>query len=134
MTYLLLQTFLLLLASYFLGAFVACLVKSAFFGAAVEAPAQYAGVQDVDGTMRPPIVMPPQPVRTRQAQPVTPRAIDPVQPKIEVLRRPEPRPAPAVLDPSRFERALIGPDPNEGIARRAIVEIRESVLPPVTDI
>ena len=55
MTYLLLQTFLLLLASYFLGAFVACLVKSAFFSPAVEAPAQYAGVQDVDGTMRPPI-------------------------------------------------------------------------------
>ncbi|MBS0270633.1 MAG: hypothetical protein JSS54_16880 [Proteobacteria bacterium] len=65
-------------------------------------------------------------------QPIAPRAIDPVQPKIEVLRRPEPRPAPKVLDPSRFERALIGPDPNEGVPRRAIVEIRPSVLKPVT--
>ena len=32
MTYLLLQTFLLLLASYFLGAFLACTVKRAIMG------------------------------------------------------------------------------------------------------
>jgi predicted flap endonuclease-1-like 5' DNA nuclease len=39
-----------------------------------------------------------------------------------------------VLDPSRFERALIGPDFNEGVPRNSVVEIRPSVLPPVTDI
>ena len=138
MTYLLLQTFLLLLASYFLGAFVACMVKRAFFGSQAEIPTHVLAPARVDVSNRPPVVVPPQPVRPRPAHPamppVTPRAIDPVQPKIEVLRRPEPRPAPAVLDPSRFERALIGPDPNEGVPRIAIVEIRPSVLKPVTDI
>lgn len=137
MTYLLLQTFLLLLASYFLGAFVACLAKRMFFASQDEAPAQAFAPVDIDAPVRPPVMVPPQPVRQRVAppvlQPVTPRAIDPVQPKIEVLRRPEPRPAPAVLDPSRFERALIGPDANEGVPRIAVVELRPSVLPPVTD-
>nr|HML30664.1 hypothetical protein [Hyphomicrobium sp.] len=137
MTYLLLQTFLLLLASYFLGAFVACLAKRMFFASQDEASAQVFAPVDIDMPVRPPAVVPPQPVRQRAApsvmQPVTPRAIDPVQPKIEVLRRPEPRPAPAVLDPSRFERALIGPDPNEGVPRIAVVELHPSVLPPVTD-
>ncbi|MFT3730261.1 MAG: hypothetical protein QM780_02390 [Hyphomicrobium sp.] len=135
MTYLLLQTFLLLLASYFLGAFVACVVKRAFFGTHDEVPAHAMAPGQVDV---PPVVVPPQPIHPRVMQPslqqVAPRAIDPVQPKIEVLRRPEPRPLPAVLDPSRFERALLGPSPNEGVPRIAIAEIRPSVLPPVTDI
>lgn len=138
MTYLLLQTFLLLLASYFLGAFVACTVKRALFGSREEVPAHVLAPLQADVAVGPPVVIPPQPVRPRPAQPamspVTPRAIDPVQPKIEVLRRPEPRPAPAVLDPSRFERALTGPHFNEGIPRVAIVEICPAVLPPVTDI
>ena len=136
MTYLLLQTFLLLLASYFLGAFVACVAKRAIYRSEAEVPAYGFAPDDVEAPLRPPIVMPPQPVRPRPVplQPVAPRAIDPVQPKIEVLRRPEPRPAPQVLDPSRFERALIGPDPNEGVPRMAIVEIRPSVLKPVTDV
>jgi predicted flap endonuclease-1-like 5' DNA nuclease len=138
MTYLLLQTFLLLLASYFLGAFVACMVKRAFFGSRAEAPAHVLAPARAEVSHTPPIVVPPQPVRVRPTppvlQPVTPRAIDPVQPKIEVLRRPEPRPAPTVLDPSRFERALMGPDFNEGIPRIAIVEVRPSVLKPVTDV
>ena len=38
MNYLLLQTFLLLLASYFLGAFLACLVKRAVVGSHAEVP------------------------------------------------------------------------------------------------
>lgn len=138
MTYLLLQTFLLLLASYFLGAFVACMVKRAFFVTGEELPAHVLTPAQIDVPVRPPVVMPPQVVRSRPrqrfSQPITPRAIDPVQPKIEVLRRPEPRPAPAVLDPYRFERALVGPDPNEGVPRIAIAEIRPSVLKPVTDV
>lgn len=138
MTYLLLQTFLLLLASYFLGAFVACMVKRAFFATGEEVPAHVLTPAQIDVPVRPPVVMPPQVARSRPrqraSQPITPRAIDPVQPKIEVLRRPEPRPAPPVLDPYRFERALVGPDPNEGVPRIAIPEIRPSVLPPVTDV
>jgi predicted flap endonuclease-1-like 5' DNA nuclease len=134
MTYLLLQTFLLLLASYFAGAFVACTAKRLLFAGAVERAPVFVPA-DVDGVVQPPVMMPPQPVRPRTPlQPVTPRAIDPVQPKIEVLRRPEPRPHPQVLDPSRFERALMGPDPNEGVPRIAVAEIRPAVLPPVTDI
>lgn len=138
MTYLLLQTFLLLLASYFLGAFVACTVKRALFGSRDDASAHVVAPVQADVPGGPPVVIPPQPVRPRPAQPmmppVQPRAIDPVQPKIEVLRRPEPRPAPTVLDPSRFERALTGPHFNEGVPRTAIVEICPVVLPPVTDI
>jgi predicted flap endonuclease-1-like 5' DNA nuclease len=129
MTYLLLQTFVLLLASYFLGAFLACLVKRTAMGerAAEPVPAR------LEAQVPPPVTIPvPQPVRARGApraiQPVKPRPIDPVQPKIDVLRRPEPRPAPKLIDPTRFERALMGPDPNEGIARKAIVEIRPAVL------
>ncbi len=132
MNYLLLQTFLLLLASYFLGAFLACLVKRAVVGSHAEVPEGVLAPAEIEVPVRPPAVMPPQPVRPRVAQPIAPRAIDPVQPKIDVLRRPEPRPVPRVLDPSRFERALIGPDPNEGVPRRAIVEVRPSVLKPVT--
>jgi predicted flap endonuclease-1-like 5' DNA nuclease len=64
--------------------------------------------------------------------PVIPRSFDPVQPRIEVLRRPPPRPMPKLIDPSRFERALMGPDPNEGVPRKAIPEICPAVLKPVT--
>jgi len=138
MTYLLLQTFLLLLASYFLGAFVACAVKRAVFGARNEEPVGHsvyvpvaAAPIAVDAPPRPPVSMPPQPAR-RRAPPVVPRSIDPVQPRIDVLRRPEPRPIPKLVDPSRFERALMGPDPNEGMPRRAIPEIRPAVLMPIT--
>ncbi|SFV28565.1 hypothetical protein [Hyphomicrobium facile] len=140
MTYLLLQTFLLLLASYFAGAFVACLVKRVALGSSADLSEDVLAPVQLEVPVRPPVMSPsPPPVRGRVAprmpQPVVaPRAIDPVQPKIDVLRRPEPRPAPKVLDPSRFLRALIGPDPNEGIPRRAIVELRPSVLKPVTGI
>lgn len=139
MTYLLLQTFLLLLASYFSGAFVACLVKRAVVGSSAEVPEGVLAPVQLEVPVRPPVLMPQQPVRDRAGprmppQSIAPRAIDPVQPKIDVLRRPEPRPAPKVLDPSRFERALVGPDPNEGVPRRAIVELRPSVLKPVTGI
>jgi len=139
MTYLLLQTFLLLLASYFLGAFVACTIKRAVLGARNEEPAGHlayapvpAGPMPVDAPQRPPVSLPPQPAARRRAPPVVPRSIDPVQPRIDVLRRPEPRPVPKLVDPSRFERALMGPDPNEGMPRRAIPEICPVVLMPVT--
>src|SRR5690606_33359243 len=115
MTYLLLQTFLLLLASYFLGAFLACTAKRAIMGSRRPAPA-YLGVPvTADEPLAPPVVaVAPQHTQRRPvAPPVVPRPIDPVQPRIDVIRRPDPRPVPKLLDPSRFERALMGPDPNE---------------------
>lgn len=134
MTYLLLQTFLLLLASYFLGAFVACSVKRVLMGSR-RTEAAYAGVPaDVEAPVYAPVgAVAPRPMPTRPfAPPVVPRPIDPVQPRIDVIRRPEPRPLPKLVDPSRFERALMGPDLNEGMPRRAIPEIRPAVLKPVT--
>jgi len=134
MTYLLLQTFLLLLASYFLGAFLACTAKRLLMGSHSEEPV-YAGYPaDVDEPPYAPVgAIAPRPVSPRPfAPPVVPRPIDPVQPRIDVIRRPEPRPMPKLIDPSRFERALMGPDLNEGVPRQAIPEIRPIVLKPVT--
>jgi predicted flap endonuclease-1-like 5' DNA nuclease len=136
MTYLLLQTFLLLLASYFLGAFLACLVKRTLVGTRAAAPAHVPARVQIEAPTRPPVTATsPPPVRPRLPPPVAPpiasRPIDPVQPRIDVLRRPEPRPAPKLIDPTRFERALMGPEPNEGIPRKAIVELRPTVLKPV---
>jgi len=133
MTYLLLQTFLLLLASYFLGAFLACLVKRMVVGTRAGAPAHAPASVNIEPPARLPVTATsPPPVRLRPAPPIAPpiapRPIDPVQPRIEVLRRPEPRPTPKLIDPRRFERALMGPEPNEGIPRKAIVEIRPAVL------
>src|SRR5262249_2558003 len=128
MNFLLLQTFVLLLASYFLGAFLACIVKRAFISDAEPVPVT------VDARVGAPAraggnIPPPQPIPPRQAPPpAPPRSSDLVQPKIEVLRRPEPRPAPKLVDPSRFERALMGPDPNEGMPRKAILEIRPAIF------
>jgi predicted flap endonuclease-1-like 5' DNA nuclease len=134
MTYLLLQTFLLLLASYFLGAFLACTAKRAIMGSRQPAPVHIGAPLTVDTPLHPPVgAAAPRPVLHRPtAPPVVPRPIDPVQPRIDVIRRPEPRPVPKLIDPSRFERALMGPDPNEGIPRKAIPEIRPTVLKPVT--
>ena len=134
MTYLLLQTFLLLLASYFLGAFVACTVKRDLMGSR-QTEVAYAGVPaEFDAPHYAPVAAAaPRAMPTRSfAPPVVPRPIDPVQPRIDVIRRPEPRPLPKLVDPSRFERALMGPDLNEGMPRRAIPEIRPVVLKPVT--
>ena len=153
MTYLLLQTFLLLLASYFAGAFTACLVKRAIGARPALAP-----VPVITGSARPQAAMPvPTPVRTspsasnataaaaaaanaasrRASTPssvpaVAPRAIDPVQPKIDVLARPVPKALPKLADTSRFDRALSGPDPNAGMPRKMIVEVRPAILPMVT--
>lgn len=134
MTYLLLQTFLLLLASYFLGAFLACTAKRAIMGSRQSAPIHVGAPVTVDTPLHPPVgATAPRPVLHRPAAPpVVPRPIDPVQPRIDVIRRPDPRPVPKLVDPSRFERALMGPDPNEGIPRKAIPEIRPTVLKPVT--
>lgn len=134
MTYLLLETFLLLLASYFLGAFLACTTKRAIMGSRETEPAHVVAREPFDAPLRPPVAtLAPRPIAPRPvAPPVVPRPIDPVQPRIDVIRRPEPRPMPKLVDPSRFERALMGPDPNEGMPRRAIPEIRPAVLRPVT--
>jgi predicted flap endonuclease-1-like 5' DNA nuclease len=119
MTYLLLQTFLLLLSSYFLGAFLACLVKRMTTRRAVRAAAIAPRVAAA------PVLRP-----AASLSPAKPRSIDPVQPKIDILPRPEPKAAPAqtALDTSRFDRALTGPDPNAGMPRKSIVEIRPAIL------
>lgn len=130
MTYLLLQTFLLLLSSYFLGAVLACMVKRTFFARRVAVPAR-AAIPATVIDRGPVVVAEPRPARpARPARPVRvePRPFDPVQLRIEVFRRPEPHPTPKLIDPSRFERALLGPDPNEGMPRKAILELRPAVL------
>jgi predicted flap endonuclease-1-like 5' DNA nuclease len=119
MTYLLLQTFLLLLSAYFLGAFLACLMKRMITRRAELAAAV------------PRATLPPAAVRANVPVVATkPRSIDPVQPKIDILPRPEPKAAPVQtkLDTSRFDRALAIPDPNEGMPRKSIVEIRPAIL------
>ncbi|MGQ0457469.1 MAG: hypothetical protein ACT4OU_10450 [Hyphomicrobium sp.] len=158
MTYLLLQTFLLLLAAYFAGAFAACLTKR-WISAGAE-PRLAAAPASMPMSMAPPapIAAPPmsaaaaaaaaaarlaqgrggvdaqapRPVTVQRPAPrprveVRPRSIELVQPKIDLLPRPAPRPVPSVADTYRFERALIGPDPNEGMPRRPIIEIRPAV-------
>lgn len=127
MTYLLLQTFLLLLAAYFLGAFLGCLAKRALRGGATGAfAAEGAAMAAPAAAARSP-ARPAEPLRV-----AVPRAIEPVQPKIDILSRPEPRPQPAVIDTSRFERALLGPDPNENMPRTMIVELRPLTLKSAT--
>ena len=49
MNQLLLQTFLLLLASYFIGAFLACLVKRAVAGMNTAEPARVPKEHEVNG-------------------------------------------------------------------------------------
>jgi len=130
MTYLYLQTFLLLLAAYFLGAFLGCSIKRAIFRARHDKP---TSVVMAEAPIPSPIAVAQSLARKGPAAPpVVPRSFDPVQPRIEVLRRPPPRPMPKLIDPSRFERALMGPDPNEGVPRTAIPEICPAVLKPVT--
>ncbi len=99
MTYLLLQTFLLLLASYFLGAFLACLVKRMVVGTRAARPLtrRHQSISSLQ-----PVCRSRRRRRRRSARgplrpiapPIAPRPIDPVQPRIDVLRRPEPRPTP----------------------------------------
>ncbi len=117
MTYLLLQTFLLLLSAYFLGALVACLVKRMLVARGVAIPAA-AGFGAPLVREAPKAVLPP----------IAPRAYDPIQPKIDVLARPEPRPAPPHVDNSRFDRALTGSVVTRDVPRRPVVEIRPAVL------
>jgi predicted flap endonuclease-1-like 5' DNA nuclease len=133
MTFLLLQTFALLLASYFLGAFLACTVKRMVVGSRESEPLYVPAHVHGEVPVRSPIGVSPQPAARRRFAPaIAPRPIDPIQPRIDVLRRPEPRSVPQLIDPARFERALMGPDPNEGIPRIAISEIRPAVLKRVT--
>ena len=97
MTYLLLQTFLLLLSSYFLGAFVACLAKRMLTARGIAIPAT-AGRAAPAMREAPKVIQPA----------IAPRTYDPVQPKIDVFARPAPVPPPAHVDTSRFDRALAG--------------------------
>ncbi len=146
MTFLLLQTFLLLLAAYFLGAFLACVAKkilrpSAFDDAAIAVPATAAVARapiglpplDIPPVMQPPPVVarPAPPPPRRRAEPAQRGAL-PLQPMIETGQRPPPRQIVASVDPSRFERALFGPDPNEGIPRHPILELFPSTRTWVT--
>lgn len=93
MTYLLLQTFLLLLTAFFFGAFLSCILKRAFFGAEIAAEPAAATGYDV-------------PLRTVEPGGPFPRPHEPVQPRIESIPRPA---TPSGLDTSRFDRALSGP-------------------------
>ena len=125
MTYLLLQTFLLLLASYFTGAFLACLIKRALR----TTRAAYVAAEPVTAQPLPA----PIPVRTPAPPPkFKSREFELVQPKIDILPRPEPRPAPAPLDTERFERTLVHAVLPDNTPRKMIVEIRPQVLKPVT--
>lgn len=120
MTYLLLQTFLLLLSAYFLGAFLACLAKRMVTRRAEEAAAEAARASLVPAT-----------ATSADITPLAkPRTIDPVQPRIDILPRPEPKAAVATkpVDTTRFDIALTGPDPNAGMPRKMIVEIRPAIL------
>lgn len=124
MTYLLLQTFLLLLSAYFAGAMSACLLKRALMTRSAETAAVVARTSAATYA-EPPVENIPL---------IKPREIDPVQPRIEVLPRPARKvlPVSEKIDTSRFERALTGPDPNEGMPRKMIVQIRPAILKPVT--
>ena len=127
MTYLLLQTFLLLLSSYFLGAFLACLIKRTL-NATRALPAAVAARPAAD--VRPV----PAPVRAAAPAPapLKPRTYEPIQPKIDILPRPEPRPAPAALDTARFDRAFDGAQLPDTTPRKMIMEIRPQCLKAVT--
>ncbi len=101
MSMLLLQTFLLMLTAFFLGALVACLIKSTFYDAVpvgkierepVTADAVPAGMPRTTGTIVP----------EYQPRP----APGPVQPMIETVDRPAAAPEVPVPDAKRFERAL----------------------------
>ena len=181
MTYLLLQTFLLLLASYFCGAFVACVAKQIMRGrqrvpahaghwdrsgmrdgdtvplipiqssasgnvaastaaaaaaaaaAATRAPRERARVEAsrqsrAAATSSIARETAPPPRSLVPSRPRTPRVIEPVQPKIDVVPRPAPRPAPPIADVGRFDRALTGPELNAGMPRIPVVELRPAVL------
>ncbi|HPG89951.1 MAG TPA: hypothetical protein PLD46_09875, partial [Hyphomicrobium sp.] len=121
MTYLLLQTFLLLLSAYFAGAFTACLFKRAMATRTEKMAAVTARTAAIEGGDQQPLDIVPL---------AKPREIDPVQPRIEILPRPARLAAPveASVDISRFDRALTGPDPNEGMPRKMLVEIRPAIL------
>ena len=147
MRYLLLQTFLLLLASYFFGAFLGCVAKRATVGrrrgVSARTPVPVIIPATVPATAPAPAVarsVQPPPVAINAPPPIAPvvpqvaaRAIKPARPHIEYGQRPEPYPVPKLADPKRFERALMGPEPNEGMPRVAIVEIRPKVLPSPTE-
>ncbi len=73
----------LLLASYFLGAFLACTVKRAVVGSRWEAPVHVAAPIAVEAPVRPPVIaIPPPSVRTRLVPP-------PVAPQIDRSRAAE---------------------------------------------
>ncbi len=97
MSMLLLQTFLLMLTAFFLGAVVACLVKSTFFDVAVERSAEAIPVPAPIAQPRPAAVIPQPPPRP---------APEAVRPKIETVTRPATAPSMPIPDAQRFERAL----------------------------
>ncbi len=97
MSMLLLQTFLLMLTAFFLGALVACLVKSTFFDVAADQPAQAIPIPAPIAQPRPASVMPQPPPRP---------APEAVRPKIETVARPVSAPSMPLPDAQRFERAL----------------------------
>lgn len=120
MTYLLLQTYLLLLSAYFAGALSACLAKRSMLARSAQmagVTARTAAIETIE--------------QTEEIVPLAkPREIDPVQPRIEILPRPARKvvPTEAQVDITRFNRALTGPELNEGMPRKMLVEIRPAIL------
>ncbi len=130
MNYLLLQTFLLLLASYFLGAFLACLVKRAVVGSHAEVSEGDMAPVGIEVPLRPPLVVPPQPARARVftpvSPPIAPRAIDPVQPKSMCCGGRASACAEGAR-PIAFRACADRADPNEGIrGKRSLKSVLRS--------
>ncbi len=122
MTRLILETVLLLLGAYFLGAWVACLVKRTFFTTA-KASATDAGLQPVTVTSRAASAVPSSPI----APPV--RRPDPKPIALETIERGPPQ---AAADAAhRFEKVL-SQAPTAAVAAAAATVAKATTAPAVT--
>ncbi len=101
MSMLLLQTFLLMLTAFFLGALVACLIKSTFTDTAREVATDAPMPRDL--AMAQPRVQPAAaPVSAAPPRP----APEPDRPRMETVARPAAAPSAPSPEAERFERAL----------------------------
>ena len=99
MTALFLQTALLLLTTYFAGAFLACIVRRTFFSDRLaRKPVEIRPAAMPQPAMAAPTAAPMAPTRRPEPQVSAPR--------IETIQRPAPTPMPVAETAARFERAL----------------------------
>lgn len=117
MTILLLQAFLLMAASYFLGAFLGCWWRRAFANS--QATAEIGSTEAALASAGPAVV-------SKAAEPARAEPI-PVQPRIEYVAAPE-----GVRDTTRFGRALSGVGSlGEQKSKSVVAEVKaESAAPP----